>query len=39
LLVDALMDVQGADLAFSPGFRWGTTLLPGRPSPVNGCWT
>jgi S-sulfosulfanyl-L-cysteine sulfohydrolase len=31
LLVDALMEVQGADLAFSPGFRWGTTLLPGMP--------
>ena len=31
LIVDALMDVQGADLAFSPGFRWGTTLLPGQP--------
>ena len=30
LIVDALMDVQGADLAFSPGFRWGTTLLPGQ---------
>jgi sulfur-oxidizing protein SoxB len=30
LLVDALIDVQGADLAFSPGFRWGTTLLPGQ---------
>ncbi|MEN9627841.1 MAG: hypothetical protein RJA10_1068 [Pseudomonadota bacterium] len=29
LICDALMDVQGADLAFSPGFRWGTTLLPG----------
>jgi sulfur-oxidizing protein SoxB len=29
LIVDALMDVQGADLAFSPGFRWGTSLLPG----------
>jgi S-sulfosulfanyl-L-cysteine sulfohydrolase len=29
LLCDALMDVQGADLAFSPGFRWGTSLLPG----------
>ncbi|MDT3708023.1 MAG: thiosulfohydrolase SoxB [Thiobacillus sp.] len=29
LLVDALMDVKGADAAFSPGFRWGTTLLPG----------
>jgi len=31
LIVDALMEVQGADLAFSPGFRWGTTLLPGQP--------
>jgi S-sulfosulfanyl-L-cysteine sulfohydrolase len=30
LLLDALMQVQGADLAFSPGFRWGTTLLPGQ---------
>jgi sulfur-oxidizing protein SoxB len=31
LLVDAMMDVKGADAAFSPGFRWGTTLLPGDP--------
>jgi len=30
LLCDALMEVQGADIAFSPGFRWGTTLLPGE---------
>ena len=30
LLVDALMAVQGAEIAFSPGFRWGTTLLPGQ---------
>jgi len=30
LLLDALMDVQGAEIAFSPGFRWGTTLLPGE---------
>ena len=30
LILDALMDVQGADLAFSPGFRWGTSLLPGE---------
>jgi S-sulfosulfanyl-L-cysteine sulfohydrolase len=29
LLCDALMDVQGADIALSPGFRWGTSLLPG----------
>ncbi len=31
LIVDALMDVKGADIAFSPGFRWGTSLLPGSP--------
>lgn len=31
LVVDALMEVKGADAAFSPGFRWGTTLLPGDP--------
>lgn len=30
LIVDALMDVKGADIAFSPGFRWGTTLLSGQ---------
>ncbi len=29
LICDALMEVQGAELAFSPGFRWGTSLLPG----------
>lgn len=31
LICDALMEVRGADIAFSPGFRWGTTLLPGQP--------
>ena len=30
LLIDALLDVQGAEIAFSPGFRWGTSLLPGQ---------
>ena len=29
LILDALMEVKGADVAFSPGFRWGTSLLPG----------
>jgi len=29
LILDALLADQGAQIAFSPGFRWGTTLLPG----------
>jgi sulfur-oxidizing protein SoxB len=29
LILDAMLAVKGADIGFSPGFRWGTTLLPG----------
>ncbi len=31
LILDAIQSVKGAEIAFSPGFRWGTTLLPGQP--------
>ena len=30
VICDALMQVRGAEIAFSPGFRWGTTLLAGE---------
>jgi S-sulfosulfanyl-L-cysteine sulfohydrolase len=30
VILDAIMEVKGAEIAFSPGFRWGTTLLPGE---------
>jgi sulfur-oxidizing protein SoxB len=30
LILDALIEMKDAQIAFSPGFRWGTTLLPGE---------
>jgi len=30
IICDALREVKGADLSFSPGFRWGTSVLPGE---------
>lgn len=30
LILDGLMKMKDAEIAFSPGFRWGTTLLPGQ---------
>jgi sulfur-oxidizing protein SoxB len=29
VILDALLEVKGAQIAFSPGFRWGGSLLPG----------
>ena len=31
LICDALLEVQDAQIAFSPGFRWGVSVLPGEP--------
>lgn len=30
LICDALLEVREADIALSPGFRWGTSVLPGQ---------
>jgi sulfur-oxidizing protein SoxB len=30
LILDALMQEKGAEIGFSPGFRWGAAILPGQ---------
>ena len=29
LILDAMLEAKGAEIAFSPGFRWGSTVLSG----------
>ena len=31
VILDALIEGKDAQIAFSPGFRWGTSVLPGAP--------
>lgn len=31
LICDAMIAVQGAEISFSPGFRWGVSVLPNSP--------
>ena len=30
IICDSLIEVKGADISLSPGFRWGTTIMPGQ---------
>lgn len=30
IICDALREVKGADVSLSPGFRWGTSVMPGQ---------
>ncbi|MGM0519882.1 MAG: thiosulfohydrolase SoxB [Campylobacterota bacterium] len=31
IICDALMEVKDAEISLSPGFRWGTSVIPGQP--------
>ena len=30
IILDAMMEIQDAEIGFSPGFRWGVSVLPGE---------
>ena len=30
IICDALIEINDADISFSPGFRWGTSVMPGQ---------
>ncbi|HKJ71451.1 MAG TPA: thiosulfohydrolase SoxB [Gammaproteobacteria bacterium] len=39
LICEALMDDQDAEIALSPGFRWGVSVLPGDPITLEHVYT
>lgn len=39
LICQALLEQQDAEIALSPGFRWGVSVLPGQPITVEDLYT
>ncbi len=39
IILDALMTRHDAEVAFSPGFRWGVTIVPGQPITMEDVFT
>ena len=39
LICDAILEERDAEIALSPGFRWGTTLLPGDDITIDDLYT
>jgi sulfur-oxidizing protein SoxB len=39
VICDAIREERDVEIAFSPGFRWGTTLLPDQPITIDDMYT
>ena len=39
VICDAIRDQKDVEIALSPGFRWGTTLLPAQPITIDDIYT